>query len=62
MLHHTDVMRRCQAEIDDVLGQKSPSMKDKTLTPYVEATLLEIQRIVSIACFGVRILQVTAFM
>ena len=60
MLHHPDVMRRCQAEIDNVLRQKSPSMKDKTLMPYVEATLLEIQRIVSIACFGVRILQVTA--
>ena len=58
MLHHPDITKRCQAEIDDVLGQKSPSMKDKTLMPYVEATLLELQRIdlVSIACFGVRIL------
>ena len=62
MLNHPDVMKRCQAEIDDVLGQKPPSMKDKTLMPYVEATLLELQRMVSVALFGVRNLQITAFM
>ena len=59
MLHHPDVMKRCQTEIDGVLGQKSPSMKDKTMMPYVEATLLELQRMVSVALFGVRNLHIT---
>ena len=54
MLNYPDVMKRCQAEIDDVLGQhRAPSMKDKASLPYVEATLLEIQRMTSIAPFGV---------
>ena len=59
MLHHPDVMKHCQAEIDDVLGKKSPSMKDKTSMPYVEATLLELQRMVSVGLFGVNILQIS---
>ena len=54
MLNHPDVMKRCQAEIDDVIGQhRAPSMKDKASMPYVEATLLETQRMTSIAPFGV---------
>ena len=54
MLHHPDVMRRCQAEIDDVIGQqRDPSMKDKPSVPYVEATLLEINRYATIVPFGV---------
>ena len=47
-------MKRCQAEIHDVIGQHSaPSMKDKASLPYVDSTLLEIQRMTSIAPFGV---------
>ena len=53
MLNYPDVMKRCQAEIDDVLGEKTPSMKDKLCLPYVEATLMEIQRMISVAPFGV---------
>ena len=54
MLNYPDVMKRCQAEIDDVLGQhREPSMKDKASLPYLESTLLEIQRMSSIVPFGV---------
>ena len=54
MLNYPDVMKRCQAEIDDVLGQhREPSMKDKASLPYLESTLLEIQRMASIVPFGV---------
>ena len=54
MLNYPDVMKRCQAEIDEVIGRhRAPSMKDKASLPYVECTLLEIQRMTSIAPFGV---------
>ena len=54
MLNYPEVMKRCQAEIDDVLGpHRAPSMKDKAALTYVEATLLEIQRMSSIVPFGV---------
>ena len=56
MLNYTDVMQRCQAEIDDVIGQhRAPSMKDKASLPYVEATLIEIQRIANVVSLGVSI-------
>ena len=55
MLNHPDVMHRCQAEIDDVIGQhRVPSMKDKASLPYVEATLIELQRISNVVPLGVR--------
>ena len=54
MLNYPEVMKRCKAEIDDVIGRnRAPSMKDKASLPYVESTLLEIQRMTSIAPFGV---------
>ena len=54
MLNYPDVMKRCQSEIDEVIGRhRAPSMKDKASLPYVESTLLEIQRMTSIAPFGV---------
>ena len=54
MLRNPDAMKRCQAEIDDVIGRhRAPSMKDKASVPYVEATLMEIQRMGDIVPFGV---------
>ena len=56
MLHHPDVMKRCQAQIDDVIGRhRSPSMKDRYDMPYVEATLFEVSRMASVVAFGVSI-------
>ena len=55
MLRNPDVMKRCQTEIDDIIGRhRAPSMKDKVSMPYVEATLMEIQRIGDLVPFGVR--------
>ena len=55
MLNCPDAMKRCQAEIDDVIGRrKAPSMKDKASMPYVEATVMEVLRIASTASFAVR--------
>ena len=55
MLHFPDVMKRCQAEIDDVLGLDGvPSSKNKSLSlPYVEATLIEIMRRGTVSPYGV---------
>ena len=47
-------MRRVQEEIDNVIGRdRMPSMKDKQDMPYVEATILEIQRLSEVVPFGV---------
>ena len=54
MLNFPDVMKKCQAEIDDVIGRhRVLSMKDKASLPYVEATLIEIQRVANVVPLGV---------
>ena len=54
LLHHPDVMEKVQEEIDKVLGKnKKPSMLDKQKMPYVEATIMEIQRIADIVPLAV---------
>ena len=53
MLHNPDVVRNVQGEIERVLGKKLPSMKDKQDLPYVEATVMEIQRMSEIVPLGV---------
>lgn len=46
MLNNLDVQVRVQQEIDDVIGRgRMPSLKDKLLLPYTEATIMEIQRL-----------------
>ncbi len=54
MLHHPDVMKKVQAEIDEQLRRDTvPSMKDKQRMPLVEATILEVQRLGEIVPLGV---------
>ena len=53
MLHNPDVAHNVHEEIDRVLEKKLPSMKDKQDLPYVEATIMEIQRMSEIVLFGV---------
>ena len=49
LLNHPDVLEKVQEEIDRVLGiNKKSSMADKRRMPYVEATIMEIQRIADI--------------
>ena len=54
MLNYPDVLHKVQAEIDEVLGtRKIPCMSDKHNMPYVEATIMEIQRAADIVPLGV---------
>lgn len=46
---YPNVQSRCQREIDDVLGKAElPSLRDKTKLSYIEAVILETQRLFNI--------------
>ncbi|XP_050415839.1 cytochrome P450 2D3 [Patella vulgata] len=46
MILHTEVQKKCQEEIDSVVGDsRMVGWSDKSKMPYNEATLLEVQRI-----------------
>ncbi|XP_069701146.1 methyl farnesoate epoxidase-like isoform X2 [Periplaneta americana] len=46
MLRHPDAQRRVQAELDSVVGRdRLPDFSDRPNLPYVEAVLLEVQRL-----------------
>jgi len=49
MIEYPDCQRRCQEEIAEQLGNKPISWADRGKLPFVEATLLEIQRMANIA-------------
>ncbi|XP_072042928.1 cytochrome P450 2U1-like [Amphiura filiformis] len=54
MMIYPDVQEKVQSELDDVVGRsRLPSLKDRLSLPYVEATVLEIQRIASITPLSV---------
>ena len=54
MLRNSEVMKKCQNEIDSVTGREQmPSMKDRASMPYVVATILEVERICSVIPFSV---------
>ncbi|XP_071485173.1 cytochrome P450 2U1-like [Diadema antillarum] len=54
MLRHPDVQRRVQVELDQHIDAgRMPSLSDRAELPYTEATLLEIQRIASVAPLAV---------
>ncbi|KAM4708623.1 cytochrome P450 2U1 [Discoglossus pictus] len=45
MCHHPDIQEKVQAEIDTVIGRdRPPSLTDKALMPFTEATIMEVQR------------------
>ncbi|XP_076439140.1 cytochrome P450 1A1-like [Babylonia areolata] len=50
--HHPDVMRRIQAEVDQVIGERMPQIEDRNALPYTEAVLLETLRLSSFLPFG----------
>ena len=54
LLNYPDVMQKVQEEINRVLGDNGiPSMIYKQKMPYVEATIMEIQRVADIAPLAV---------
>jgi methyl farnesoate epoxidase / farnesoate epoxidase len=52
MIHHQDVMRQIQKELDDVVGARFPAMTDRKDLIYTQATLSEIQRMANVAPIG----------
>uniref|UniRef100_T1JMZ1 Cytochrome P450 n=1 Tax=Strigamia maritima TaxID=126957 RepID=T1JMZ1_STRMM len=47
---YPNVQTKLQKEIDDVIGkERQPSMTDQKLMPYTQATILELNRIISLA-------------
>ena len=53
MTENPKVQKRCQDEIDEVLGDKQVEYADRVKLKYVEATLMEIQRLANIVPLGV---------
>jgi len=48
-LHHPEVMKKVQEEIDQVLGNKDRVvLEDRECLPFTEATLLEVSRVASV--------------
>ncbi|XP_050416707.1 cytochrome P450 2U1 [Patella vulgata] len=46
MILNPDIQKKCQEEIDSVVGSnRMVSLSDKSKLPYVEATILEVQRL-----------------
>ncbi|KAJ8033271.1 Cytochrome P450 2J2 [Holothuria leucospilota] len=54
LMTHPEVQRRCQAELDEVVGrERYPTLADRTNLPYLNATMLEIFRFGDISPLGV---------
>ena len=53
MITHPEIQVRVQAEIDEVLGDRPPSLEDRGELSLTEATIMEIQRLGSIAPMAV---------
>ena len=50
MLHHPDVQKKVQDELESVVGRnRFPSIVDRTKLCYTEATICEIQRLSNVA-------------
>ncbi len=54
MIGYPEIQTKVQQEIDAVVGrERLPNLSDKDKMPYTEATLMEVQRIATIAPLGV---------
>ncbi|XP_053383657.1 cytochrome P450 2J4-like [Mercenaria mercenaria] len=49
MQEYPDIQKKCQEEISEKCGDKVVTWADRSSLPYIEATLLEIQRMANIA-------------
>ena len=54
MMRYPKKQAKVQEEIDRVIGDDLPSLKHRSQTPYVEATLLEIQRLATVVPWAPR--------
>lgn len=54
MLHHPDVMKKVQKELETVVGNRFPKLNDRPNLKYTEATVYEIQRMSNVAPLGKR--------
>lgn len=53
MLHHPEVMKSVQEELDQVVGRKRlPKLEDLAYLPITESTICEVMRISSIVPMG----------
>lgn len=52
MLHYPRVMKKVQNELDIIIGNRIPVMKDRPNLIYTEATINEIQRMANVAPLG----------
>uniref|UniRef100_A0A8R1HTN1 Uncharacterized protein n=1 Tax=Caenorhabditis japonica TaxID=281687 RepID=A0A8R1HTN1_CAEJA len=48
MLHNPDIQTKCRKEIEEVFGNGLPDMSKMNQTPFVRATLSEIQRLANV--------------
>ncbi|XP_045203041.2 cytochrome P450 2J2-like [Mercenaria mercenaria] len=53
MQEYPEIQQKCQNEIQEKYGERPVKWADRGTLPYVEATLLEIQRVANIAEFSV---------
>ncbi|EDO42736.1 predicted protein [Nematostella vectensis] len=44
LIYHPEVQARAQAELDDVIGEKFPTLADREKLPYIEAVIAETLR------------------
>ncbi|XP_005102585.2 cytochrome P450 2U1 [Aplysia californica] len=55
MLHHPDVLAKIYKEIEDVVGrERAPSIRDRTKLNYLNACIMETQRLGSIVPFSLQ--------
>ena len=54
MMKWPEVQRKVQEELDREIGDAEPSLNHRQITPYTEATLLEIQRYACVVPWGPR--------
>ena len=54
MTEHPDIQERCFKEIDDVVGDKYIDYADRVKLPFIEATILEIQRLANVVPLAIQ--------
>ena len=54
MMKFPEIQKKVQEEIDEVIGNAEPSLNHRPVTPYVEATIHEAQRLSCIVPWGPR--------